>query len=90
MEKKRRFVSTTDEEIEQKRFKMNAQKPIKQNIVAATLLREYIKENISLFLGMEFSTDQYSVLILFSRFPYMALPSIVIFRNDFIQSLVVK
>jgi hypothetical protein len=28
MEKKRRFVSTTDEEIEQKRFKMNAQKTI--------------------------------------------------------------
>ena len=27
------------------------------------------------FLGMEFSTGQYSVLILFSRFPYMALPS---------------
>jgi hypothetical protein len=26
MEKKRRFVSTTDEEIEQKRLKMNAQK----------------------------------------------------------------
>jgi len=61
MEKKRRFVSTTDEEIEQKRLKMNAQKNINQNIAAATLLREY--------------------LILFSRFPYMALPSIVIFRN---------
>ena len=44
MEKKRRFVSTTDEEIEQKRLKMNAQKTIKQNIVAATLLREYLKE----------------------------------------------
>jgi hypothetical protein len=44
MEKKRRFVSTTDEEIEQKRFKMNAQKTIKQNIAAATLLREYLKE----------------------------------------------
>jgi hypothetical protein len=43
MEKKRRFVSTTDEEIEQKRLKMNAQK---QNIAAATLLREYLKENI--------------------------------------------
>jgi hypothetical protein len=28
MEKKRRFVSTTDEEIEQKRLKMNAQKVI--------------------------------------------------------------
>jgi hypothetical protein len=34
MKKKRRFVSTTDEEIEQKRFKMNAQKTIKQNIAA--------------------------------------------------------
>ena len=44
MEKKRRFVSTTDEEIEQKRLKMNAQKTIKQNIAAATLLREYLKE----------------------------------------------
>ena len=44
MEKKRRFVSTTDEEIEQKRLKMNAQKNIKQNIAAATLLREYLKE----------------------------------------------
>jgi hypothetical protein len=40
MEKKRRFVSTTDEEIEQKRLKMNAQKNNKQNIAAATLLRE--------------------------------------------------
>jgi hypothetical protein len=29
MEKKRRFVSTTDEEIEQKRLKMNAQKTIR-------------------------------------------------------------
>jgi hypothetical protein len=28
MEKKRRFVSTTDEEIEQKRLKMKAQKTI--------------------------------------------------------------
>jgi hypothetical protein len=44
MEKKRRFVSTTDEEIEQKRLKMNAQKTIKQNIAEATLLREYLKE----------------------------------------------
>ena len=44
MEKKRRFVSTTDEKIEQKRLKMNAQKTIKQNIAAATLLREYLKE----------------------------------------------
>ena len=44
MEKKRRFVSTTDEEIEQKRLKMNAQKTIKQNIAAAILLREYLKE----------------------------------------------
>ena len=44
MEKKRRFVSSTDEEIEQKRLKMNAQKNIKQNIVAAPLLREYLKE----------------------------------------------
>jgi hypothetical protein len=44
MDKKRRFVSTTDEEIEQKRLKMNAQKIIKQNIAAATLLREYLKE----------------------------------------------
>jgi hypothetical protein len=44
MEKKRRFVSTTDEEIEQKRLKMKAQKTIKQNIAAATLLREYLKE----------------------------------------------
>ena len=44
MEKKRRFVSTTDEEIEQKRLKMNAQKTIKQNIAVATLLREYLKE----------------------------------------------
>jgi hypothetical protein len=45
MEKKRRFVSTTDEEIEQKRLiKMNAQKTIQQNIAAATLLREYLKE----------------------------------------------
>ena len=44
MEKKRRYASTTDEEIEQKRFKMNAQKTIKQNIAAATLLREYLKE----------------------------------------------
>jgi hypothetical protein len=26
------------------------------------------------------------ILILFTRFPYMALLSIVIFRNDFIQS----
>jgi hypothetical protein len=34
MEKKRRFVSTTDEEIEQKRLKMNAQKNINQNIAA--------------------------------------------------------
>ena len=39
-----RIVSTTDEEIEQKRLKMNAQKTIKQNIAAATLLREYLKE----------------------------------------------
>jgi hypothetical protein len=39
MEKKRRFVSTTDEEIEQNKLKMNASKNIKQNIVAATLLR---------------------------------------------------
>ena len=62
MEKKRRFVSTTDEEIEQKRLKMNAQKTIKQNIAAATFLRECLKEK------------------------HMALPSIVIFRNDFIQS----
>jgi hypothetical protein len=37
MEKKRRIVSTTDEEIEQKRLKMNVQKNIKQNIAAATL-----------------------------------------------------
>jgi hypothetical protein len=44
MEKKRRFVSTTDEEIEQKRLKMNAQKTIKQNIAAATLLLEYLKD----------------------------------------------
>ena len=44
MEKKRRIVSTTDEEIEQKRLKMNAQKTIKQNIAAATLLRKYLKE----------------------------------------------
>ena len=44
MEKKRRFVSTTDEEIEQKRLKMNAQQIIKQNIAAETLLREYLKE----------------------------------------------
>jgi hypothetical protein len=44
MEKKRRFVSTTDEEIEQKRLKMNAEKNSKHNIVAATLLREYLKE----------------------------------------------
>ena len=44
MEKKKRFVSTTDEEIEQKRLKMNAQKTIKQIIAAATLLREYLKE----------------------------------------------
>jgi hypothetical protein len=44
MQKKRRFVSTTDEEIEQKRLKMNAQKTIKQNIAAATLLHEYLKE----------------------------------------------
>jgi hypothetical protein len=44
MEKKRRFVPTTDEEIEQKRLKMNAQKPIKQNIAASTLLRKYLKE----------------------------------------------
>jgi hypothetical protein len=28
MEKKRRFVSTIDEEIEQKRLKINAQKPL--------------------------------------------------------------
>jgi hypothetical protein len=28
MDKKRRFVSTTDEEIEQKRLKMNAQKSV--------------------------------------------------------------
>jgi hypothetical protein len=28
MKKKRRFVSTTDEEFEQKRLKMNAQKPL--------------------------------------------------------------
>jgi hypothetical protein len=41
---KKRFVSTTDEEIEQKRLKMNAQKTIKQNIAAATLLRKYVKE----------------------------------------------
>jgi hypothetical protein len=71
MENKRRFVSTTDEEIEQKRLKMNAQKTIKQNIAAATLLSEYLKEKtfvtldfhiwlclLSLFLGMEFSTGQ--------------------------------
>ena len=38
-----RLVST-DEEIEQKRLKMNAQKTIKQDIAAATLLREYLKE----------------------------------------------
>ena len=44
MEKERRSVSTTDEEIEQKRLKMNAQKNIKQNIVVATLLRVYLKE----------------------------------------------
>ena len=44
MEKKRRFVSTTDEEIEQKRLKMNAQKTIKHNIAAATLLHNYLKE----------------------------------------------
>jgi hypothetical protein len=44
MDKKGRFVSTTDEEIEQKRLKMNAHKTIKQNIAAATLLREYLKE----------------------------------------------
>jgi nucleoside diphosphate kinase len=54
LEKKRRFVSTTDEEIEQKGLKMNAQKTIKQNIAAATLLREYLKEKHLLFLGMEF------------------------------------
>ena len=73
MEKKRRFASTTDEEIEQKRLKMNAKKNIKQNIAAATLLREYLKKKektfvtlnchiwlclLSLFLGMEFSTGQ--------------------------------
>jgi hypothetical protein len=44
MQKKRRFVSTTDEELDQKRLKMNAQKTIKQNIAAATLLHEYLKE----------------------------------------------
>ena len=44
MEKRRRFVSTTDEEIEQKRLKMNAHKTIEQNIAAATLLRGYLKE----------------------------------------------
>jgi hypothetical protein len=49
---------------------MNAQKNIKQNIAAATLLREYLKEKhldtafehynclLSLLLGMEFSTGQ--------------------------------
>jgi hypothetical protein len=68
MEKKRRFVSTTDEEIEQKRLKTNAQKNIKQNIAAETLLREYLKENIC-----------------YSRFPYMVLPSIVIFRKGIFQ-----
>ena len=50
MDNKRRFVSTTDEEIEQKRLKMNAQKTIKQNIAAAILLREYLKENVNFFL----------------------------------------
>ena len=82
MEKKRRFVSTTDEEIEQNRLKMNAQKNIKQNIVAATLLREYLKEKHI----VNFRNGMFHVLILFSRFPYMALSSIVIFWNDFIQS----
>jgi hypothetical protein len=43
MRKKRRFVSTTDEEIEQKRLKMNAQKTIKQNIAAATYHIRYVK-----------------------------------------------
>ena len=51
---------------------MNAQKTIKENIAAATLLRKYLKEKhlatafehynpqllLSLFLGMEFSTGQ--------------------------------
>ena len=49
MEKKRRFVSTTDEEIQQKRLKMNAQKTIKHNIAAVALLREYLKEQHLLF-----------------------------------------
>jgi hypothetical protein len=44
MDKKRRFVSTTDEEIEQRKLKMNALKTIKRNITAATLLRGYLKE----------------------------------------------
>ena len=67
-----RLVST-DEEIEQKRLKMNAQKTIKQNIAAATLLREYLKEEkfvtldfhiwlclLSLFLGMILSNHRSS------------------------------
>jgi hypothetical protein len=37
MEKRRIFASSTDEEIEQKRLKMNGQQTIKQNIAAATL-----------------------------------------------------
>jgi hypothetical protein len=37
MEKRRRFVSTTDEEIEQKRLKMNAHKTIKQNIAVVSI-----------------------------------------------------
>ncbi|VDI71655.1 Hypothetical predicted protein [Mytilus galloprovincialis] len=40
---KRRFVDTSDEEIEQKRLKMSADKTIKQNIAAATIFREYLK-----------------------------------------------
>ncbi|CAC5408693.1 unnamed protein product [Mytilus coruscus] len=41
---KRRFVDTSDKEIEQKHLKMSADKTIKQNIAAATIFREYLKE----------------------------------------------
>ena len=50
MEKKRRFVSTTDEEMEQKRLKMNAQKNINQNIAAYILLSSLLQTLMFSFL----------------------------------------
>jgi stalled ribosome alternative rescue factor ArfA len=44
MERKvcKRFVTTTEAEIEEKRLKLNAERTIKQNKAAAAILKDYL------------------------------------------------